>query len=263
MGVLADALVSKGYNRTDAENAERGPRAAELAREYLGTSGGGGGGGGAPSPQDYAQAIIDAQKQQIQKETSFLDQYTKTNPFVFDEELARKSATAEYEPYYSELLQDYLSTVNLKRQNIQDETTLLNTMRNLDSNKRTREYTMAVDSAEKGYAGKGMFFSGIKSRGTGLLGVEYNAGQQGATAQYNTQSANLGRQTTALNLDESMKKRDVGREQQEQIEGGILTRKKEAMANYYVPLEQAYYRQFPSGSGGTLKGYTVPEYYRA
>lgn len=46
MGALADALVQRGgYNRIDAENAERGPRAAELAREFLGTSGGGGGRG--------------------------------------------------------------------------------------------------------------------------------------------------------------------------------------------------------------------------
>ncbi|MFA5036128.1 MAG: hypothetical protein WC479_03035 [Candidatus Izemoplasmatales bacterium] len=35
MGALADILVSKGgYNKTDALNAEKGPRAAELAREF-------------------------------------------------------------------------------------------------------------------------------------------------------------------------------------------------------------------------------------
>lgn len=34
---LIQALISKGYNPTDAQNAANGPRAAELAREYLGT----------------------------------------------------------------------------------------------------------------------------------------------------------------------------------------------------------------------------------
>lgn len=35
MGALADILVSKGgYNKTDALNAEKGPRAAELAKEF-------------------------------------------------------------------------------------------------------------------------------------------------------------------------------------------------------------------------------------
>lgn len=36
MGALASALMQKGYNATDAANEEKGPRAAELAREYLG-----------------------------------------------------------------------------------------------------------------------------------------------------------------------------------------------------------------------------------
>jgi hypothetical protein len=64
--------------------------------------------------------------------------------------------------------------------------------------------------------------------------------------QYGEQQAGLGRQSTALNLDESQKKRDVGREQEAQIESGILTRKKEAYTGYYAPLEQSYYRRFPS-----------------
>ena len=41
---LAQALVQKGgYNPTDAQNAARGGRASELAREFLGIGGGGGG----------------------------------------------------------------------------------------------------------------------------------------------------------------------------------------------------------------------------
>jgi hypothetical protein len=36
---LVQALISKGYNPTDAQNAANGPRAAELAKEYLGTGG--------------------------------------------------------------------------------------------------------------------------------------------------------------------------------------------------------------------------------
>jgi len=36
---LVSALVSKGYNETDAKNAASGPRSAELAKEYLGIGG--------------------------------------------------------------------------------------------------------------------------------------------------------------------------------------------------------------------------------
>lgn len=44
---LAAALVAKGgYNQTDANNASTGPRATELAKEFLGISGGSGGSSG-------------------------------------------------------------------------------------------------------------------------------------------------------------------------------------------------------------------------
>ncbi len=61
MGALADALVSKGgYSAIDAQNAERGPRASDLAREFLGSSGGMSGGGGAFG---QAQQFLDFQRQ--------------------------------------------------------------------------------------------------------------------------------------------------------------------------------------------------------
>lgn len=61
MGVLADTLISKGYNAADAANAEKGPRAAELAKEY-GVSTGGSSSAGFSSldPQQAIQASIKA-----------------------------------------------------------------------------------------------------------------------------------------------------------------------------------------------------------
>ena len=73
MGALADALINKGgYNPTDALNAESGPRAAELTREFLGggssgssgvSSGGSSGSGG--SLEDYF-----ASQQQLQTQAN-------------------------------------------------------------------------------------------------------------------------------------------------------------------------------------------------
>jgi hypothetical protein len=59
MGALATALMSKGYNATDASNAESGPRAAELTKEYLGSGSSGSGG-----VADYgaAQSLLGQQK---------------------------------------------------------------------------------------------------------------------------------------------------------------------------------------------------------
>ena len=63
---LIQALVSKGYNQIDAQNAANGPRAAELAKEYLGS----GAVSSGNSAGDAAQKILDAQKQII--DTSFI-----------------------------------------------------------------------------------------------------------------------------------------------------------------------------------------------
>jgi hypothetical protein len=58
------------------------------------------------------------------------------------------------------------------------------------------------------------------------------------------------------------KQRDVGREKQTAIAGGIEQRRGEALTQYYTPFTQMYYRKFPTSSGGALKGYLPEEYLR-
>lgn len=227
----------------------------------------GGKGKGGPQEQgktadQFANDLIKSQEEQIKRETQFLEQYTATNPFVFDEQLARQSATQEYQPYYSELLKDYVSDIDKQRETTRGEATLLTTLKKIDMGGRSREYQLAVDRANEGYAGSGMFFSGIKQRATGLEDVAYKEGVTGAEARYGQQGQALQNQLGQYDISEQRKTRDVGREQGYAIEGGILQRKKEAQTQYYVPLEQSYYRQFPTGSGSSLKGYQIPEYYR-
>lgn len=212
--------------------------------------------------QEYAQSIVDAQKKEIERETKWIEQYTSDNPFVFDEALARESATAEYEPYYTEVLQDYLGRMDLKRESLQSDVDLLKSMQEYDTGARTRAYNMAVAGAEEGYAGSGMFFSGIKQRGLGQREVEYQAESDIQGQKYDRQFGGYESQKKLYDLEEAERRRDIERQQQESVESGVLTREKEARTQYNVPFEQSYYRQFPTGTGNTLKGYTVPEYYR-
>lgn len=260
----ASSLVNQGfYGYQSWGDAEAD---ADFARTGGAGKGGQGQGGGSQDPmqiaQQYADSLIKAQEAILKRETDFLEGYTKTNPFVFDEALAKKSATAEYQPYYSELLDDYVKGVDLQRETTRGEANLLTTMQKLDTGARTRAYDQAVAKAEEGFAGQGLFFSGIKQRAIGEQTVESQAGQEGSTARYNNQQEGLSRQLTGYDINQQQKTRDIGREQEYSIEGGILQRKKEATAQYYTPLEQSYYRQFPSSSGSALKGYTVPEYFR-
>lgn len=229
----------------------------EAGYDFAATGGGAKAGGG-----NFVDNLLKAQEEQIKRETSFLEDYVKKNPFVFDEALARKSATAEYQPYYTELLQDYVADLDKQRETTRGEANLLTTLKKIDTGARSREYQLATDRANEGYAGSGMFFSGIRQKATGLEEIGYKEGVTGSEARFGQQEQGLQNQLGQYDIAQQRKTRDIGREQDYAVEGGILTRKKEAQSQYYTPLEQSYYRQFPTGSGNTLKGYTVPEYFR-
>lgn len=218
------------------------------------------GGGGAPVTQpstqptqaprtseQYANDLVSSMDNYWKRQTDFMGDYVKNNPFVFDEELAKKSSKAEYEPYYSELLDDYLADVGVKRDTIQDEGKLLMALKTTPSGtagEATRSYDRAVAQAEEGFAGSGMFFSGIKNRRLGQAEVErgYDVGTMATGVQ--------------------RKSRDIGREQETAIAGGVEQRRGEQTKQYNLGIQQAFTRQFPSSSAGVLAGYTIPEFLR-
>jgi hypothetical protein len=264
-------LIYPGWGRTEAEADWRatGGRKWTEYQENLKPK--------TPSAEDYAKAIEEATKKQIEAETKFLEGYKATNPFVFDEELARKSAQTEYEPYYSELLKDYVGNLETQRQTTRGEASLLTTLNKLDTGTRTLAYQNAVRNAEEGYAGRGMFFSGARNRAVGQEEIGYKTGMEEAQARYETGKAGYERQLGVYDTLEEQKRRDIfggdvalggvgkygGRqgEYQAALESGILQRGKEAVTAYNVPFEQAYYRQFGSTSN-RIKGYEIPDYYR-
>lgn len=229
-----------------------------------GKGGGGGGGGGPASAEQIVNDILKAQEESIKRETEFLDKYVADNPFVFDEELARRSSEAEYKPYYSELLEDYLQDVEGKRATIEDETKLLKDLHRIDVGTSTRAYTRAVSQAEEGFAGQGMFFSGIKKRAIGQREVEQKSGEERREERFGFGERELGRRGEQLDIGEERQRRDIfgeGRAFETATEGGILQRRGEAIKGYNIPLQQAYSRQFPTGSN-QLSGYLVPDYLR-
>lgn len=209
-----------------------------------------------------AQEIIDASKKAIEEQTSFLDKYVKKNPFIFDEELARQSAKAEYEPYYQELLSDYLGQVELNRETIEDDKKLQAELQEYETGKSSRDFAKAVSQVEQGFAGKGMFFSGSRAKGVGEKEVENVASTEAREAGYESERSKLDRRSRALDIDVSTKERDIGREQDEAIEGGVLQRRGEKIKAYNVPLTQTYQRRFPSSGQSALAGYLVPDYLR-
>ena len=144
MGVLADALMAKGYNQTDALNAERLDD-GRLAQEYLG--------GGSSSGS------------------------TSSNPmsgFTFDQAAAEKAAMEELRPYYEKLLTIYNGDVNLAKKRMEEdyarglrykaESTATGMGDIADTRaERDRKFKLALGDLDQEMNTRGLTTSGIKT----------------------------------------------------------------------------------------------------
>lgn len=213
-------------------------------------------------PMSYVEDLINQQQEQIEEETSYIEEYLEENPFAFDEELARESVTAEYEPYYSELLEDYTTDVEAKRESLTDDMRLLNTLEEYDQRAASRSFNRAVTKAEEGFAGSGLFFSGIKKRAIGEEEVDYRDERELSSEKFGHRRRDVEREREGLERRYQRRIRDIGREKEEAIESGILGREGEYMTEYYTPLVESYTRRFGGSNQGVLGGYLPPEYLR-
>jgi hypothetical protein len=210
------------------------------------------------SGEFFIEDLMEANKKRIEEESSWVDKYLSDNPFVFDEQLARESATAEYEPYYNELLDDYLNNINLKRQTIQDDRQFSNSLQQLQDEQSAIAYSRAISRANEGFSGKGLFSSGMRESGLGNLEVDQTINQETSDLRYNKYETDRQRSEQGIDLSESEKRRDIGRDTQTAIEGGILTRESEAIKPYRYNLRSAFQRNF--GNAGDITSYMPYEF---
>jgi len=191
---------------------------------------------------DYIQAIQDTLPVPP-------EEYLKANPFYFDEQAAREVSTAEFSPYYDEILQDYLGDIKLTSEKNQGDTTRI--LADLDKQKESfmqknaQEFDKIIRGIKEGYSGKGLYFSGTNLRdqteaekaNTNTLEGYLNTygGKYGQTQAENTYKQ------TQYQTQASQKARDVAREKTASIYGGINTQKDEAIDEYLYGM-QTYYK---------------------
>jgi hypothetical protein len=212
--------------------------------------------------KDAVASLEEITKKLAKEETKFTTDYLKNHPFAFDEELAKMSATQEYEPYYSEILNDYISDIGTQRSTVQDEQALTQKMKEYEVGVKDRAYTRAISQTEEGFVGNGLYFSGQKDQALGNQEVENQASTGNLMDQYGAKEKGFQNQLGLLDTSQERKTRDVGREQKASIESGITQRKTEQEKSYYNTVLSSYYRQFPTSTGGGLKGYVPDEYLR-
>ena len=257
-GALIQVMMQHGHTESTARATIDGRKndgnLQGLWNEYMGGSSNQG-----QTPEQIAQDVIDAAQEKIDLEIGWLENYTTENPYVFDEEFARLSATEQYSKHYSDLINEYITGVELQRDTLQDEKKLLQTLYDLGEAKRGRTYDRAVRGAGEGFFGKGMFFSGLRKASQGELRVEEKEAETESDARYDSGQERYRIQSESLDLDEQTKMREIDYEQSEAISQGVKTREHEALVGYNQPLVTAYNQTFPNATTPTA-GYTIPDY---
>lgn len=209
---------------------------------------------GGSSADDYLSSSISSITSLIQK----LKPYDQANPFAFDEVLAREASTAEYAPYYKELLSDYTSDVERTKSRSGED--LASTLKQLQagqeyySGQQRRSIDQAIKSSNEGFAGRGLYMSGARGKEAGRLENEYQLayGPEGyQTGQYlaSQAKAKTGSERTIADANTlaSRYTRDNARDLEYGIESGVQQRKGEYIQQYETGRKNYYQNQIPGG----------------
>lgn len=221
---------------------------------------GGGGGGGGDILSQYVNTIAN----QFQTVKPF----EQVNPFSFDKQLAEQAATAEYDPYYQQLLSDYTgnvqTTLSRSQQDLQTTLQQLQQGRDYYTGTEKRMLDQANKQTNEGYSGRGLFFSGARQQDLNTIQNEYAAqtGQYNQQYQFNVSQANQAQQRTAQDLStaQSQYTRNTKQAEQSAIAQGVLQRQSEAQAQYEAA-RQTYYTaaQYGGQSGANAAIANLPK----
>lgn len=218
---------------------------ASAQADWNAKNGGGGGGGDANS-------ILDNAVNSFSSLVKNIPNYDTQNPFSFDEALAREASTAQYSPYYQRLLTDYTQEVETKKARGTED--LKSTLEQLNAGKEyyTGVQRRALDKAERqtneGYAGRGLFLSGVRGRDIEELRTESEAqtGNYLRGYDYNTSQAKLGEERSKVDLGTALSQytRDTEESKKAAIESGVLQRRNEALDQYNIGKKDYYNTAF-------------------
>ena len=214
-------------------------------------------GGMDSSGGDSVDSILSSSIQAITGKLQAVKPYEEVDPFAFDAKLAEESVTAEYSPYYAELLSDY--TTNIEKQKSRSSEDLDKTLAQLNASKeyytgvQRRALDKSIRNTNEGYAGKGLFFSGVRGRDVDELKNEFAKGY-GPEGYYTKNYANQAQ--TAITSNERFQKdrdlalsqytRDTEREKTYAIAAGVQQRKQTALEDWNLKRQQ-YYDTYKGG----------------
>lgn len=217
-----------------------------------------------PNPTNITNDFISSLVNPIFEELKQFEQRVKDfgleGPFAFDEAQARAVAEQTSDPYYDQILKEFVSGVDMKRKQGQDQERelLANLTREKEYEKGEARKNIedAISSTEQGFESRGLFDSGLRRRAVGRIEGEGNLQGQRADELGNAQASNIQRSSAdvnaALNLDESIGKRKIGTERSNTIENIVENQRREQQQTTEVERLQSYALPFVQRSEDAL-----------
>jgi len=123
-------------------------------------------GSGSGSRIPTADDILREQKAKLTEQVTFLKDFLSANPLGFDEAMAREAASEKYKPYYTEVLADFVTPIQkrIAFSSAEENRALTELTRSTElGEKQTKRATSeAIARAREGFAGAGLFGSGLE-----------------------------------------------------------------------------------------------------
>jgi len=177
------------------------------------------------------------------------EEYLKANPFYFDEQNARDVSTAEFSPYYDEILNDYMGDVKMTADKNKGDTTRI--LADLDKQKElfiqnnSADFEKTIRGIKEGYSAKGLYFGGENMRTQNEATASNTNKLEGYLNTYGNKYGQTKDESAftqnQLDVGAQRKARDVGRDKLASIYGGVQTQKNEAIDEYLYGM-QTYYK---------------------
>jgi hypothetical protein len=177
------------------------------------------------------------------------EEYLKANPFYFDEQAARDVSTAEFSPYYDELLSDYLGEIKLTSEKNRGDVNRI--LADLDKQKEVfmrdnaQNFEKMIRGIKEGYSGKGLYFSGNNVRDQKETEAQNTNVLEGYLNTYGSKTGQARAEDeysqTQLSTQAQQRARDLTRDKTASIYGGVNTQKNEAIDEYLYGM-QTYYK---------------------
>jgi hypothetical protein len=215
-------------------NATEGGQEDQVIRFFQGggVSGGTTGGG---TTNDFIKALVEP----IIKELGDFEQRVKDfgleGPFAFDEALAREGSKEIVDPFYDELLDEFISGVQVeRRQGAGRERQLLENLsveKEFETGDFRRKVEDAIDTTRQGFETKGLFASGLRRRAEGRAEAAGRVGERALEAEFGQRKTGIKTDQQnlleRLGIRERVGRRQIGTERREEIESGVEARRRE------------------------------------